>query len=175
MTLTAFVLPPTGLHRVVSVTQLSLLLCQLFHCPSCVSVSHSGPSVLLALHVTHVCPSCRVPGSCPSSRWVAVPHLHLPHVQKLKHALVLKLMAFGPTCCPPFFCWFIFPDQELLLPFLLRPPFGVQGLLHGRTRFYLQVLDCSLEDTLCRCSPCPAERCLVYMHIHLCSIGKKIQ
>ncbi|XP_054074708.1 regulating synaptic membrane exocytosis protein 4 isoform X1 [Rissa tridactyla] len=53
MTLTTSVVPPAGLHRVVSVIQLSLLVCQLsFIRPSSVPASLSRQSVLLPLHAT---------------------------------------------------------------------------------------------------------------------------
>lgn len=157
MTLTTSVVPPTGLHRVVSAIQLSLLVCQLpFIRPSSVPASLSRQSVLLPLHA----PPC-VPLASPvllASAWL-LPFLqvsscasspsalcHELQVQKLRHALFLKLLAFTPSYCPPFFCWFVFPDQEPFLPFSPGPLFVVSKARYcARTRFYLQELELQLQ------------------------------
>lgn len=89
-------------------------------CLPCISLT-CAPHVTGPIGSARFLPFLQVSGcaSSPSALWYEL------HVQKLKPALLLKLLAFCPSCCPPFFYWFIFPDQELLLPFPPRPPFGV--------------------------------------------------
>lgn len=85
-----------------------------------------------------------------------------------------KTVGFLPKLLPTFFLLVYFSRSGA--PPALSPQatfWCVQGLLYARTRFYLQVLDCSPEDTLCRCCPCPAKQCVIHMHIHLFSMGEE--
>lgn len=128
MTLTASVVPPTGLHRVVSVIQLSLLVCQLsFIRPSSASASLSRQSVLLPLHATPCVPlaspvplaSARLlPFLQVSSRASSPSALcHELRVQKLRHALLLKLLDLDPTIAHLFLSVYFFRSGALPAPF----------------------------------------------------------
>ena len=164
MTLTTSVVPPTGLHRVVSVIQLSLLVCQLsFIRPSSASASLSRQSVLLPLHATPCVPlaspvplaSARLlPFLQVSSRASSPSALcHELRVQKLRPVLFLKLLAFDPSYCPPFFCWFIFPDQEPFLPFSPEPPFVVsKAPLLCQDQVLLAGVGAAAPGILCACA-----------------------
>lgn len=107
-------------------------------------------------------------------------HLHLPcvmssQVQKLQHALFLKLLAFAPSYCPPFFVGLFFQITSPSCPFplghfLLCPrPITVPG-----PGFTCRCWSCSSRDTSCMCCSCAAGRaagwCLIHARIHLFSV-----
>jgi len=178
MTFTASAVPPTGLHRVVSVIQLSLLACQLsVSRPSSASANLSRQPVLLPQHASPCVPPVS-PAPLASTRLMPLlqvsSHALLPsalchelRVRKLIHALLLKLLALDPSYCPLFFVGVFFQIGSPSYPspqghILLCPgPMTVPG-----PGFTCRSWSCGSGDTLHPCWPCSAgrtaERCLIH-------------
>lgn len=94
-------------------------------------------------------------------------------MQKLRHALFLKLLAHDPSSCPPFFLLMYFCRSGVLpVPFPLATFCCVQGLLLCQDQVLPAGVGAAGPGMLCACPASrTAEWCLIHTYIHLFSMA----